>query len=46
MVNLENVEKLREYADVTYDEAREALEKADGDLVAPLLGESLAALFP
>jgi hypothetical protein len=37
MVNLENVEKLREYADVTYDEAREALEKADGDLLQAII---------
>ncbi len=37
MITLEQVEKLREYANVTYDEAREALEKAEGDILSALI---------
>ncbi len=33
MNRLEQIEKLREKADVTYEEARQALENADGDLL-------------
>jgi hypothetical protein len=37
MVTLEQVEKLREYANVSYDEARKALENADGDILQALI---------
>ncbi|HHT42293.1 MAG TPA: DUF4342 domain-containing protein [Firmicutes bacterium] len=37
MEKLEMIEKLRERAQVTYDEAREALEQADGDLLDALI---------
>lgn len=37
MVTLEQVEKLREYANVTYDEAKTALEKTDGDILQALI---------
>lgn len=37
MVTLEQVEKLREYADITYDEAKIALENADGDILQALI---------
>ena len=37
MVTLEQVEKLREYASISYDEARTALEKADGDILQALI---------
>lgn len=37
MVTLEQVEKLREYADITYDEAKAALENADGDILQALI---------
>ncbi|MBQ3761533.1 MAG: hypothetical protein II875_05930 [Clostridia bacterium] len=37
MTRLEMVEKLREKADVTYDEARDALEKNDWDMLDALL---------
>lgn len=37
MVTLEQVEKLRERADVTYDEAKAALEEANGDLLEALI---------
>lgn len=37
MVTLEQVEKLREYADISYDEAKRALENADGDLLQALI---------
>ncbi|HPT83115.1 MAG TPA: DUF4342 domain-containing protein [Limnochordia bacterium] len=37
MERLEKVEKLRERAQVTYDEAREALEQAGGDLLDALI---------
>jgi len=37
MVTLEKVEKLREYANITYDEAKKALENADGDILQALI---------
>lgn len=37
MVTLEQVEKLREYADVSYDEAKKALEKNEGDILQALI---------
>ena len=37
MVTLEQVEKLREYANVSYDEAKKALENADGDILQALI---------
>ena len=37
-ITLEQVEKLREKAEVSYDEARAALEAADGDLLSALIG--------
>lgn len=37
MVTLEQVEKLRERANVSYDEAREALEAAGGDMLEALI---------
>lgn len=37
MTKLEQIEKLRERANVTYDEARAALEAADGDLLEALI---------
>ncbi len=37
MVTLEQVEKLRERADVSYDEAKAALEEANGDLLEALI---------
>jgi hypothetical protein len=37
MVTLEQVEKLREHADISYDEAKAALENADGDILQALI---------
>ena len=37
MVTLEQVEKLREYANISYDEAKTALENADGDILQALI---------
>ena len=37
MVTLEQVEKLREYANVSYDEAKAALESAGGDILQALI---------
>lgn len=37
MVTLEKVEKLREYANISYDEAKKALENADGDILQALI---------
>ncbi|MDI9439424.1 MAG: DUF4342 domain-containing protein [Limnochordia bacterium] len=37
MERLEKIEKLRERAQVTYDEAREALDQANGDLLDALI---------
>ena len=37
MITLEQVDRLREKADVTYDEARAALEAANGDLLEALI---------
>ena len=37
MEKLEKIEKLRERAQVSYDEAREAYEQADGDLLEALI---------
>ncbi|HVI40196.1 MAG TPA: DUF4342 domain-containing protein [Anaerovoracaceae bacterium] len=37
MVTLEQVEKLREYANVSYDEAKAALENAGGDILQALI---------
>jgi len=37
MVTLEQVEKLREYADISYDEAKIALENAGGDILQALI---------
>ena len=37
MITLEQVEKLRQHANISYDEARTALEKADGDILQALI---------
>lgn len=37
MTKLEQIEKLRERANVTYDEAKDALDRADGDLLEALI---------
>lgn len=37
MVTIEQVEKLREYADVTYEEAKTALERNEGDILEALI---------
>lgn len=37
MVTLEQVEKLREYADISYDEAKAALEQAGGDILQAII---------
>lgn len=37
MVTLEQVEKLREYGDITYDEAKRALEEANGDILEAII---------
>lgn len=37
MVTLEQVEKLREYANISYDEAKEALENAGGDILQAII---------
>lgn len=37
MVTLEQVEKLREYANISYDEAKAALEKTDGDILQAII---------
>lgn len=37
MVTLEQVEKLREYANVSYDEAKKALEKNEGDILQAVI---------
>ncbi len=37
MVTLEQVEKLRGYADISYDEAKAALEKTGGDLLQAII---------
>lgn len=37
MITLEQVEKLRQHANISYDEARVALEKADGDILQALI---------
>jgi hypothetical protein len=37
MVTLEQVEKLREYADISYDEAKAALENTGGDILQALI---------
>ena len=37
MITLEQVEKLRQYADLTYDEAKAALEKSGGDLLQAII---------
>jgi len=37
MVTLEQVEKLREYANVSYEEAKKALEKNEGDILQALI---------
>lgn len=37
MVTLEQVEKLREHANISYDEAKAALEKADGDILQAII---------
>ena len=37
MVTLEQVEKLRHYANISYDEARNALEKAGGDILEAII---------
>jgi hypothetical protein len=36
-ISIEQVEKLKERADITYEEAREALEKAGGDLLEAII---------
>lgn len=37
MVNLEQVEKLRQYGDITYDQAKRALEDAGGDILEAII---------
>ena len=37
MVDFEQVQKLREYADITYEEAKKALEETNGDLLQAVL---------
>ncbi len=37
MVTLEQVEKLRQYANITYDEAKQALEEAKGDTLEAII---------
>lgn len=37
MITLEQVEKLKQYADISYEEAKAALEKTDGDILAALI---------
>lgn len=37
MIKLEQVEKLRQHANISYEEARTALEKADGDILQALI---------
>ena len=37
MDNMQMVEKLREYADVTYEEAKAALDEANGDLLEAVI---------
>lgn len=37
MVTLEQVEKLRQYGDITYDEAKRALEEANGDVLEAII---------
>ena len=37
MVTMEQVEKLREYAEVSYEEAKQALEKTNGNLLEALI---------
>jgi hypothetical protein len=37
MVSLEQVEKLRERADVTFEEAKDALERSDGDMLDAII---------
>lgn len=37
MINLENVEKLREHTGVSYEDARDALKAANGDLLEALI---------
>lgn len=37
MVNLEQVEELRKRANITYDEAKKALEEADGDILEAII---------
>jgi len=37
MVTLEQVEKLRQYGNITYDEAKKALEEANGDILEAII---------
>ena len=37
MTNLEQVKKLKEHADISYEEAREVLERANGDLLEAVI---------
>lgn len=37
MVTLEMVEKLRKYANISYEEAKEALEESDGDILEAII---------
>lgn len=37
MVTLEQVEKLRKYGDISYDEAKKALEEANGDILEAII---------
>lgn len=37
MITLEQVEKLRQYADISYDEAKAALEKTGGDVLQAII---------
>lgn len=37
MITLEQVEKLRQHANISYEEAKAALEKAEGDILAALI---------
>ena len=37
MVTLEQVERLRQYENITYDEAKKALEEAKGDMLEAII---------
>ena len=37
MVDFEQVQKLREYANISYEEAKKALEEANGDMLEAVI---------